>query len=133
MADEIAFGSEMRGYRRDDVDRAFGDLKRDLVKAMAERTEANKEVKRLLAINDDLQAELDEAGSPTYSGLGTKLESTLRVAEEQATKLIAQADMDADAVRLGAQAEADRLTRESTATAERLVAEAMAITGGSDE
>ena len=82
-ADAPEFGTELRGYRKEEVEKALQSLKRDLIKANADRAESAKEVKRLLAVNEDLQAELDETGSPTYSGLGTKLENTLRVAEEQ--------------------------------------------------
>ena len=90
-ADDTTFGTEMRGYRKDEVDAVLQELRRELNKANTERTEAAKEITRLLAVNEDLQAELDETGSPTYSGLGTKLENTLRVAEEQSTRLISQA------------------------------------------
>ena len=72
-ADETDFGTEMRGYRKDEVEKAIQDMRRELLKAHSDRTDAAKEVKRLLAVNEDLQAELDETGSPTYSGLGTKL------------------------------------------------------------
>ena len=98
-ADDTDFGTEMRGYRKEEVDKAIQELRRDLIKANADRAESAKEVKRLLAVNEDLQAELDETGSPTYSGLGTKLENTLRVAEEQSTRLISQADIDAEKMR----------------------------------
>src|SRR5690606_31200461 len=94
-ADTSDFGTELRGYKKDEVDRVVQELRRELIQANADRQEAAKEIKRLLAVNEDLQAELDEAGSPTYSGLGTKLESVLRVAEEQSTRLISQADIDA--------------------------------------
>ena len=76
------FGTELRGYRKEDVDHAIADLRRELIQANHERAEAAKEIKRVTAVAEDLQAELDETGTPTYAGLGTKLESTLRVAEE---------------------------------------------------
>ncbi|HEY0225222.1 MAG TPA: hypothetical protein VGC05_02270, partial [Mycobacterium sp.] len=79
-ADDAGFGTELRGYKKDDVDHAVNDLRRELIKANAEKAEQAKEVKRLQAVAEDLQAELDEVGSPTYSGLGTRLENTLRVA-----------------------------------------------------
>ena len=86
-ADDTDFGTEMRGYKKDEVDRAIQQLRGELIKANTDRAESAKEVKRLLAVNEDLQAELDETGSPTYAGLGTKLENMLRVAEEQSTRL----------------------------------------------
>src|SRR3954466_6647490 len=114
----------MRGYKKDAVDAAIQELRRELIKANADRAEALKEAKRISAVAEDLQAELDETGTPTYSGLGTKLENTLRVAEEQATRLISQADIDAEKLRTSMQAEAQRLAAESTEAAQRVVAEA---------
>ncbi len=125
MADtEYDFGSEMRGYKRDDVDRALQEIRRELIKANTDRAEAAKEVGRLQAVIDDLQAELDEVGRPTYSGLGTKLEQTLRIAEEQSTRLISQADIDAEKLRAAAQSEAQRLQSETAERTERMVADA---------
>src|SRR3954471_8836558 len=82
-ADETDFGTELRGYKKDDVDKAIQELRHELLKANTEKAEAAKEAKRLQAVAEDLQAELDETGRPTYTGLGTRLENVLRVAEEQ--------------------------------------------------
>jgi len=83
--DEADFTQVFRGYDKEEVDRAIQGLRRDLIQANSQGTEANKEIKRLTAHIDDLNAEIEEVGSPTFSGLGTKLENTLRVAEEQST------------------------------------------------
>ena len=69
--DEMDFGTELRGYRKEDVDRAIQDLRRELLQANSERTESAKEIKRLSAVAEDLQAELDETGTPTYAGPST--------------------------------------------------------------
>ena len=111
--DEAEFGTELRGYRKDEVDRALNDLRRELIKSNTDRAEAAKEIRLLQSRVSDLQGELDEAGTPTYSGLGTRLESTLRVAEEQATRLISQADIDAQRLRSSSRIEADRTLREA--------------------
>src|SRR3954465_7188727 len=97
----------MRGYNREEVDRALKDLRRELIAANSANTEAQKELKRLSAQVEELSSELEEVGSPTYSGLGHRLENTLRIAEEQATRLIAQADIDAERLRTGVQADID--------------------------
>ena len=76
---------------------------RSTLDTAGEAYQANRE--GLLGKLDDLQAELDETGSPTYAGLGTKLENTLRVAEEQSTRLISQADIDAEKLRTTTTAE----------------------------
>jgi len=103
--DDEAFTTAMRGYNRDEVDSAIQDLRRELIKANTDKAEATKEVKRLTATVEDLQAEIEETGSPTYSGLGSKLENILRVAEEQSTRLISQADIDAEKLRNSVQSE----------------------------
>ena len=125
-ADDTDFGTEMRGYRKEAVDKAIQDLRRELIKANADRAEATKEIKRLAAVAEDLQAELDETGTPTYSGLGTKLESTLRVAEEQSTRLISQADIDAEKLRNSVKKEIQKLSTDAHESADRLVSEATA-------
>lgn len=109
--DEAEFGTELRGYRRDEVERSLNDLRRELIKSNNDRADAAKEIRLLQARVSELQGELDEAGTPTYSGLGTRLESTLRVAEEQSTRLISQADIDAQRLRASSRAEAERTVR----------------------
>src|SRR5690554_3090626 len=116
----------MRGYHREEVDAALQNLRREVIKANSDKAEATKEIKRLTATVADLQAELDETGSPTYSGLGMKLENTLRVAEEQSTRLISQADIDAEKLRSTVQAEVTALREEVAVHAETILAEATA-------
>lgn len=123
-ADDAGFGTELRGYKKDEVNSAVNDLRRDLIKANADRAEASKELKRLQAVAEDLQAELDEVGSPTYSGLGTKLENTLRVAEEQSTRLISQADIDAEKLRAGVAAEVQQQRDDASEHADKLLGDA---------
>ena len=128
--DDEAFTTAMRGYNRDEVDSAIQDLRRELIKANTDKAEATKEIKRLTATVEDLQAEIEETGSPTYSGLGSKLENILRVAEEQSTRLISQADIDAEKLRNGVQGEIHTLRVESVEAAESIVADAHATASG---
>ena len=123
--DDSQFSQVMRGYNREEVDRAIKDLRRELISANSTNTEAQKEIKRLSAQVEELSSELDEVGSPTYSGLGHRLENTLRIAEEQATRLIAQADIDAERLRTGVQADIDRLKLEAADHAERTLLDAL--------
>ena len=71
--DEAEFGTELGGYRREDVDRSLNDLRRELIKSNNDRADAAKEIRLLQARVSELQGELDVAGTPTYSGLGTRL------------------------------------------------------------
>src|SRR4051794_30240797 len=108
----------MRGYNREEVDRAVKDLRRELISANSANNDTQKELKRLSAQAEELSAELEEAGSPTYSGLGHRLENTLRIAEQQATRRIAQAAIDAGRLRSGVQADVDGLKREAAGPGE---------------
>nr|BFF13531.1 hypothetical protein GCM10025699_48340 [Microbacterium flavescens] len=123
-ADEAEFGTELRGYRKEEVDRALNDLRRELIKSNADRAEVASELGRMQVRLDDLQSELDEAGTPTYSGLGSKLEQTLRLAEQQATRLVSQADIDAEELRRSSGAEAERLVSDATERADALLNDA---------
>ncbi|MDQ1556839.1 MAG: hypothetical protein QOI02_1841, partial [Actinomycetota bacterium] len=55
-SDETEFGTEMRGYKKEEVDRAIQELRRELIKSNADRAEAAKEARRLAAVAEDLQA-----------------------------------------------------------------------------
>ena len=124
--DESNFTQVFRGYDKDEVDQALQELRRELIKSNTQSAESAKEIKRLQARIEDLNAEIEEVGSPTYSGLGTKLENTLRVAEEQSTRLIAQADIDAEKLRAGVAAEIEKIKRAAAQQAERVLADAQA-------
>src|SRR5947209_1558222 len=114
----------MRGYNRDEVDRAMQELRRELIKANSGLAEAQREVRRLSTRVDELDTDLEEVGSPTYSGLGHRLESLLRLAEEQSTRVIAGADIDAERLRTTTQADVDRLRIEAAELAERILGDA---------
>ncbi|HEX6366954.1 MAG TPA: DivIVA domain-containing protein, partial [Agromyces sp.] len=122
--EETEFTQVFRGYDKDEVDKSLNALRRDIITANTKIAEQGKEHKRLLARIEELTAELEEVGSPTFSGLGTKLENTLRVAEEQSTRLIAQADIDAEKLRRAAEDEAHLMRSDAHELAERTLTEA---------
>ena len=93
MSDESGFTQVLRGYNREEVDRAVSELRRELIVANTHHAEAQKEIQRLAIRVEELDSELEEVGSPTYSGLGHRLETLLKLAEEQATRVMAQADI----------------------------------------
>ncbi|RXZ48508.1 DivIVA domain-containing protein, partial [Agromyces binzhouensis] len=124
--EETEFTQVFRGYDKDEVDRSINQLRREIISANNASSDAQKENKRLLARIEELTAELEEVGSPTFSGLGTKLENTLRVAEEQSTRLIAQADIDAEKLRRAAEDESHLMRSDAHELAERTLSEARA-------
>jgi DivIVA domain-containing protein len=127
--DEAEFTQVFRGYDKDEVDAALQGLRRDVIRANASNVELGKEVKRLTTRLDEVTAELEEVGSPTYAGLGTKLEHTLRVAEEQSTRVIAQADVDAALARAAAADDAGKMRSDAHEQAERTLSDAAVRAG----
>jgi hypothetical protein len=119
MALDGRFPVVMRGYSREDVDKAIANLRREIIAATTERNELATELARLGG-----KKGLGEGDIPTYSGLGTKLEMVLRTSEEQATVLISKADIEAQRTVADARIEADQILNDATARAEALVAAA---------
>ena len=119
MAIDGQFPVVMRGYAREEVDKAIANLRREIIAATTERNELATELARLGG-----KKGLSQGDVPTYSGLGTKLEMVLRTSEEQATILISKADIQAQRTISDARIEADQIISEATSRAESLVAAA---------
>jgi cell division septum initiation protein DivIVA len=123
-AEDSEFATELRGYKRSEVDGALGDLRGELIAANKERARALEDLKKLQDELEEVRLSLRESSAPSYSGLGGRLEATLRIAEEQATRIISQADIDADLTHDKAKREAKQLLADASAEAQRLVADA---------
>jgi DivIVA domain-containing protein len=111
---ETEFARVIRGYDPDEVDRFVQKLRRELLVA---KTSLDDQAARITELEANLEAhaqELEQLGRPTFAGLGSKLESTLRIAEEQSARLVAQAETDAHNIRLAATREAEALVAEAT-------------------
>nr|MTA26044.1 hypothetical protein [Actinomycetota bacterium] len=123
MATDGQFPIVMRGYSRDDVDKAITNLRREIIASNTERNELAAELARLAGT----QQPLDDAepSTPTYSGLGTKLEMVLRTAEEQATILLSSSDIEAQRMLTEARLEADAILGEVQSRADAIMAEAV--------
>ena len=99
---EDNFSTEMRGYRKDEVDRVIAELRTELDHVRDYNYSASAEIEQLKNENEQLKK---KKTAPGYAELGAQFESTLRLAEEQAKKLIADAGQDAIRVRETAKAE----------------------------
>ena len=111
------FPTELRGYNRSGVDVAIQALRGDLIQAAKERQSALTEVaelKKQLAV-----LRVGETGV-SYAALGARLETILRIAEEQSTALIGQADINAEKLIALAKFEAATVLETSRNEAERL-------------
>lgn len=122
MATDGQFPIVMRGYSRDDVDKAITTLRREIIASNTERNELAAEFARIAGTQQPL--ENAEPSTPTYAGLGTKLEMVLRTAEEQATILLSTSDIEAQRMLTEARLESDSILGAVQARADAILAEA---------
>ncbi len=113
------------GYEPEDVTRALAEMSSRVERVEADRVSAQKTAERLVRELAEARATLKRASSkPTFADLGSAFEQTLRVAEEQAGKMVKDAAAEATVLRENARAAGERLTRSSRLQAEKLVSEA---------
>lgn len=118
------FSTEMRGYKKDEVDRVLGELRAELEHVREYNFNAASELDTLRAEVAALKKKKDSA--PGYAELGAQFEQTLRLAEEQAKKMATDAAQDAIRVRETAKAESEQLSRKAQQKADAIAAEAEA-------
>lgn len=124
MADGSDFTTELRGYKRSEVDATIADLRSELIKASRDRQNALDELASLKAELDELRAAVNPGEGGGYANLGGRLEAVLRIAEEQSTRIIAQADIDAERIISTAKTEAKAQREQLEADAARALADA---------
>src|ERR1700745_87802 len=78
------FAQVMRGYDQHQVDEYLKQLD-------AEMRQHRDQVQALQQELSDAHRQLREQERPTYSGLGSRIEQLLRLAEEQATEIVGEA------------------------------------------
>lgn len=116
------------GYDTEDVSRAFADITSRVERIEADRISAEKTADRLARELAEARATLNRANSkPTFADLGSAFEQTLRVAEEQAGKMVQDSVAEASVLRDNARAVSEELIRSSRLRSEQLVAEAEAL------
>ena len=125
MSENIEFRSAKRGFEPSDVDRAFAQITSRISNAQELRDEAEKDIERLSRELNEARLAVKRANSkPTFSDLGAAFEQTLRVAEEQAGKLLQDASEEVATVRDSAKADAERIHVSSERQAHKLLSEA---------
>ena len=128
MADGSDFSTELRGYKRSKVDEALADLKSELIRASRDRATALEELTQVKAQLEELTAQVEPQGGAGYANLGGRLEAVLRIAEEQSTRIISQADIDAELV-IGSAKDEAKATRQSARSEAERAAEAAVVDG----
>jgi len=125
MAEENSeFSTELRGYKRSEVEEALRSLRKELIAASKDTQTALEELKSVKEQLASMSASTGEAHAPTYAGLGGRLEAVLRIAEEQSTTLIGQADIDAERIIAKAKSEATSIVEAAQREAERVTLDA---------
>lgn len=125
MSDSIDdFPRVMRGYSPAEVNRVVSKLRRELLSAKTTTDEQANRIGELTRRVATLETDLREVGEPTYAGLGAKLESTLRNAEEQSVRLVAKAEAEAFNLRERVEREVELIFEEANTTAQLAIDEA---------
>jgi len=123
--DREAFAVVMRGYDRDRVDKAIEEMRREIEHQATYNEKAASEISILKTEVDNLKVQVKTGGPNGYAALGAQFEQTLRLAEEQAKKMIADAAQDSLRIREEAKGETDALKRATKDKSDRLVQEAV--------
>jgi cell division septum initiation protein DivIVA len=122
--EDSEFQTELRGYKRSEVDNIISELRTELIQASKDRQSALEELKVATETLAALRASSGEAEAPTYAGLGGRLEAVLRIAEEQSTRIIGQADIDSERMIASAKLEASEILEAAAREAERITTDA---------
>lgn len=121
------FDVALRGYDRRQVDDYLAQLESELATLRHERESAGDRVGMLEQRLEQLQVELQTAQrqvtefEPSYAGLGARVENILRLAEEEAKSLRADALANGDRVRAKAEEDARRMRADGEREAREVV------------
>ncbi|MGH3645749.1 MAG: DivIVA domain-containing protein, partial [Micromonosporaceae bacterium] len=133
-ANEPDFAVVLRGYDRAHVDtylqrlnQSIEQIKRAHAEAEQRMTDAQRRLRQAEQRSSGLEQklgeqnkQLEENSRPTLSGLGTKVEHILRLAEEQANEHRAEAKREAEGILSAARLEAREITDKARAEAAAL-------------
>lgn len=113
-----------KGLDPQQVNVALSDVQFEVSRLETERAEIDKRIDKLTREVAEVRSALKRASAkPSFSDLGAAFEQTLRVAEEQAGKLISDAQATSAVTRRAAEEEAVTLTENAQKQAQKLVAE----------
>lgn len=116
------FTRVLRGYDPEEVDRSVNKLRRELLSLKTDHDELVETISILTAQLEELRSNAELLGRPTFSGLGSRLASTLTIAEEHAARLVSRAEADAHSLSVDAVSEAENI-RNAANTDARLIRE----------
>ena len=97
--EETEFPIAMRGYERGPVDDALLDLRKEILQLSASNAQLAAELKNATKLLEQAEAQLNEVGDPTYTGVGARAALILSAAEDQAAHLTKEANLEAEKLR----------------------------------
>src|SRR5919199_2172006 len=118
------FQTRISGYDKTQVDERVAALEGALRDARARVEELDARSMKLSGEVSEAHRQLREVERPSYSGLGARIEQLLRLAEEQASDVIAAATKDADDALAQARLEAAQTRPTAQTEASELLAAA---------
>jgi cell division septum initiation protein DivIVA len=122
--EETEFPVALRGYERGPVDDALLDLRKQVLQLSAQNAQLANELRETSKALETAREELQEAGKPTYTGVGARAALILSTAEDQAAHLLAEAEREADRKRKALALEVEAQHGEAKGYYDSLVAEA---------
>jgi cell division septum initiation protein DivIVA len=122
--EETEFPIAMRGYERGPVDDALLDLRKEILQLSAANAQLAAELKNATKRLEQAEAQLNEVGDPTYTGVGARAALILSAAEDQAAHLTKEANLEAEKLRRELAHEIDTQRGEAKGYYDSLVSEA---------
>ena len=114
MDNDLPVVLSKRGLDPEQVNVALGEVQVEISRLESERAEIDKRIDSLTREIAEVRSALKRASAkPSFSDLGAAFEQTLRVAEEQAGKLISDAQKSSSETRRAAETEASAITEAS--------------------
>lgn len=121
---ELPVVPDKKGLDPQQVNVALTDVQIEVSRLESERAEIDKRIDTLTREVAEVRSALKRASAkPSFSDLGAAFEQTLRVAEEQAGKLIADAQTTSALTRRSAEEEAIAVTENANKQAAKLISE----------
>ncbi len=121
---EKEFPLAFRGYQKEDVDQYLEEVLNELSLTKMQNKRSFEESTALRNEISNLRQKLKASTNMGYADLGSQFEQTLRMAEEQAKKLIQDAGQEAIKIRDTARAEGEAAIRKSEKLAAKMLSEA---------
>ena len=124
MAEQNEFPIVIRGYDREAVDDAFRNLERELLRLNAQNTQLAGEVRQAREQIGELEKQLGSMAAPNYATVGANAAEILSLAEEQAQRILADAQNERARQLKALELEAEDIRGEAKGYYDSLVAEA---------